>query len=277
MDGSIMDFSCHIWAFDDLRLQEALGTIARMGFRYVDLGTGAHFSPARALDNDERKAMFREFQDNLARYNLRVADLYLFLPRISLDDEKKRKRDILLFKALLPFAKAFGASGVTVTSGLSHPDEDDDAWQRMVDALREMVSAAQTMDMPISVEPHLDSMVATIPRIERLMGAVDGLQLTLDWAQLVRQGIKHKAITALLPHTRHIQMRQATAKKLQVPFDKGNIKLEEVVAALQAAQYAGFVSVEYMRTEGWHGMELVNNVVECTRIRDALRHARDNP
>jgi sugar phosphate isomerase/epimerase len=271
-----MEFSCHIWAFDDLQLQEALGTIARLGFRYVDIGTGTHFNPSRALDNAERKAMFNEFRRELELFNLAVADMYLFLPRISLNDKAKRNRDILLFKALLPFAKAFGASGVTVTSGLVHPKTDKEAWQLMVDALQQMVTAAHEVEIPLSVEPHLDSMVFTIERIERVLDAVPGLQLTLDWAQLVCQGIKHKAITALLPHTRHIQIRQAAKKKLQVPFEQGIIDIAEFVSSLKAADYNGFVSVEYMQTVGWHGMMKVNPIVECARMRDALREARDS-
>ena len=37
-----MEFACHTWGFHDRTLGNALGTIARMGFRYVDLGTGPH-------------------------------------------------------------------------------------------------------------------------------------------------------------------------------------------------------------------------------------------
>lgn len=271
-----MEFSCHIWAFDDLRLQEAIGTIARLGFRYVDIGTGAHFNLARALDNDERKAMFRELREQLDLFNLDVADMYLFLPRISLADEKKRNRDILLFRALLPFVKAFNASGVTVTSGLVHPESDDEAWQHMVDSLQDMLTIAQEAEIPMSVEPHLDSMVFTIDKIHRLLDSIDGLQLTVDWAHLICQGIKQQAIVDLLPYTRHVQIRQAKKGQLQVPYNEGVIDAGAVVAALQSANYEGFVSMEYMQTVGWHGMKKVNEVLECARMRDALRMARDS-
>jgi sugar phosphate isomerase/epimerase len=271
-----MEFSCHIWAFDNLPLQEALGTIARLGFRYVDIGTGAHFNPTRALDNAERKAMFREFRDALDLYNLQVADMYLFLPRISLNDDNKRSRDMLLFKALLPFAKAFGANGVTVTSGLLHPENDDEAWQRTISALREMYSIAHEAGLPLSVEPHIESMVYTVKHIQRLLAAVDELQLTLDWAQLVSQGIKEQALVDLLPDTRHVQMRQAKKSKLQVPFADGTINAASVVSALQTANYTGFVSVEYMQGKAAQGIMEVNPIVESAKMRDALREARDS-
>ena len=37
-------------------------------------------------------------------------------------------------------------------------------------------------------------MVYTVKQINRLLEAVDGLQLTLDWAQLVSQGISEKLL-----------------------------------------------------------------------------------
>jgi sugar phosphate isomerase/epimerase len=271
-----MEFSCHIWTFDNLPLQEALGTIARLGFRYVDIGTGEHFQLSSALDNAERKVMFREFRDALDMYNLRVADMYLFLPRISLNDETKRSRDILLFKALLPFAKAFGVNGVTVTSGLLHPENDEDAWQRMVEALHEMLHSAHEAGLALSVEPHIESMVYTIMHINRLLEAVDNLQLTLDWAQLVSQGINEKQIVGLLPHTRHVHIRQAKKGKLQVPFADGAITAANVVSALQAASYTGFVSIEYMPAKTVKGIVEVNPIVESAKMRDALREARDS-
>jgi sugar phosphate isomerase/epimerase len=270
-----MEFSCHIWGFNDMRLQEALGTIARLGFRYVDIGTGTHFNPARAIDANERQALFKEIREGLKLYNLKVADMYFFLQRISLNDEQKRSTDLTLFKALLPFAKALGAPGITVTPGLSHPDDDAEAWQRSIDALTQMHETAQEAELALSFEPHLDSMAFTIERIQRLLDAVEGLQLTLDWAHLVCQGIDHQAIIELLPYTRHIQIRQAKVGKLQTSFDAGSIDVAQVMDALFAADYAGCISVEIMQSVGWHGMEKVSSVIECSRMRDALREARD--
>ena len=47
------EFSCHTWAFNDLTLPEALGTIARLGFRYVDIGSGASLNAARAAERPQ--------------------------------------------------------------------------------------------------------------------------------------------------------------------------------------------------------------------------------
>jgi len=270
-----VEISCHSWAFNDLTLPEALGTIARLGFRYVDLGTGPHLNPARAANPETRQAALRELRGDLTMFNLKIADLYLMLPRISVNDEKKRNTDVMLFKAMLPFAQTIRIDGITISPGLVHPEDDTEAWDRTVAALREMQQAAQESQIPLSIEPHLDSMAATPERALQLIEEVEGLQITLDLAQMACQGIKLKKLEELLPHVRHVQLRQARRNKLQTPFDKGKIDLAEFIDALREVNYSGYLGIEYMQTVDWHGMQAVNSIVEVSRMRDELRALRE--
>ncbi len=128
-------------------------------FRYVDIGSGANLNAARAAQNPE--AVAAEIKQDLATFNLKVADLYLMLPRISLDDEDKRQQDLNLFKALLPFAQALNTPGITLSPGLVHPEDDVEARDRSVAALRQMLRQAKEADLRLSIEPHLDSMAST--------------------------------------------------------------------------------------------------------------------
>jgi sugar phosphate isomerase/epimerase len=266
-----MDFACHTWAFNDLTLPEALGTVARLGFRYVDIGSGPHLNAAKAAADPQRIAA--EIRQDLEAFNLKVSDLYLMFPRISSPDEDKRRKDIDLYKALLPFAKALGTAGVTLSPGVTQPEEDTQAYERTAAALREMLSAAG--DLPVSIEPHLDSMAQKPEIALKLVKDVPGLKLTVDWAHLVCQNISHDEIVSLLPHARHVQIRQAARAHLQTPFDRGRIDVRKVVTALVGAKYSGIVCIEYMRMPGWHGMIDVNVIREAAQMRDALRAARD--
>ena len=269
----MLEFACHTWAFTDLTLLESLGTIARMGFRYVDIGSGANLNTARAAENPRKTS--DEIKADLELFNLKVSDLYLMHPRISLADEEKRERDIELFKALVPFALALGTPGITLSPGLAHPAEDEEAWDRTVAALREMVKAGEKAGLRVSIEPHLDSMAQTPDAALKLVKDVPGLSLTLDWAQMVCQDIFHDDIIKLLPQTKHIQIRQAARAQLQVPYDRGRIDAKRVVKDVLESGYEGVICVEYMNTPGWHGMETVNNIRESARMRDELRTARD--
>jgi sugar phosphate isomerase/epimerase len=269
----MMDIACHTWAFNDLTLPEALGTIARLGFRAVDIGSGPSLNTARAAANPRREAA--DLRADLDAYHLKLTDLYLMLPRISLADEARRAKDIDLFRALVPFAAALGAPGITVSPGLAHAAEDVEAFERSADALRQMVEAGKAAGLRLSIEPHLDSMAATPVAALRFIEAVPGLEITLDWAHMLCQNIARDAILSLLPYTRHVQVRQAAPNKLQTPFEAGKLDIQQAVADLRAAGYAGALCVELMNMPGWHGMIAVDAIRESARLRDALRDARD--
>lgn len=269
------EFSCHTWGFNDLTLVEALGTIARMGFRYVDIGTGTHLNLAQLSKSRHRQQRILDLIENLQLFNLQVADLYLMFPRISVDDDKKRETDIALFKALLPIARAINARGVTISTGLIHPEDDTEAYQRTIASLQEMTEFAESREIPLSIEPHLDSMAQTPEQTLKILDDVQGLDITLDWAQLVCQNITDEEIQTLLPRTRHIHIRQAARNQLQVPYNRGRIKPEKVIDILNQADYQGNICIEYMQMIGWHGMVEVDNVIECVAMRDALRDVRN--
>jgi sugar phosphate isomerase/epimerase len=264
-----MKLSSHTWAFTDLTLSEALGTIARMGFRYVDIGSGQSLNANKAAANPRRAAA--EIAEDLALFNLELTDLYLMLPRISAPEEDKRQKEIDLFKALVPFAAALKAGGITVSPGLKQPAEDEEAWSRTVVSLREMYSATQAEGLALSIEPHLDSIAAAPEAALKLVREVEGLRLTLDWAHMVCQDVFHEKIIELLPHARHIQLRQAARNQLQTPFERGRIDIPKVVEALRNANYDGVLCLELMNTPGWHGMMKVDPLRETLKLRDAIK------
>ena len=269
----MIEFACHTWAFNNLTLTEAMGTIARLGFRYIDIGSGANLNAARAAANP--KAVAAEITGDLDTFYLKVSDLYLMLPRISLDDDEKRDSDLNLYQSLLPFAQALGTPGITLSPGLVHPAEDEEAWDRTVAALRQMVKQAGAVGLELSIEPHLDSMAPTPELALKLVNDVRGLKITLDWAHMICQGIALPEIEPLLPYVRHTHVRQATLDKLQTVFDEGKLDLNEIFTALNTASYEGVICIEYMKTPGWHGMVEVDSIEESIRLRDALRRVRD--
>jgi sugar phosphate isomerase/epimerase len=271
----VYEFSCHTWGFNDLTLVEALGTIARMGFRYVDIGTGEHLNLTQLSQSNKRQQLIIDLTEHLKMFNLQVADLYLMLPHISVDDDKKRETDIALFKALFPIARAINAGGVTISTGLIHLEDDTEAYARTVESLTEMTAFAESREIPLSIEPHLDSMAQTPKQVLNILNDVKGLDVTLDWAQLVCQNINDKDIQTLLPRTRHIHIRQAARNQLQVPYDRGRVKPDTVIKMLNQADYQGKLCIEYMQMIGKHGMIEVDEMVECVAMRDALREARD--
>lgn len=271
-----MDFSCHTSAFQHLSLTEALGTVARLGFRCVDLGNNAHLNTARAAAEPRKLAV--EIRQDLDAFDLRISDFSLPLPRISLADADRRSKEIETFKSLLPFIQALGAPGVSVSPGLAHPPDDAEAYTRARDGLREMLDAGQKAGLHVSVVPHMDSMAQTPDALKRLLKDVPGLSLTLDWSVLVVQDVSHDDIAALLPDARHVTLRQAARAQLQLPYERGRIEPSRVLGALHTANYSGVIGINYLKmTDGTqsHGLIEVNTIRESARLRDELKKARD--
>lgn len=268
----MMQIACHAWAYNNLPLREAIGTIARLGFRSIDLGTGPHIDVIAAARSPEKYglAVRRVVED----FNLSVSDLYLLLPHVNSPDPARREAQLLLFRHLIPFAIELGTPGITVSPGLLQPDGPEHSLARTVPALQRIVDATENTDLRISFEPHLDSSAATPDHVILLVEAVPGLSLTLDVAHLVAQGITWRNIRMLFEHTAHVHVRQARRDRLQVPFEKGKLDLEQLMVDLAEADYHGVISVEYMTTFGWHGMMEVNITQEIVKTRDALRDLR---
>lgn len=267
-----MYIACHAWAYDNVNLHEAIGTIARLGFRAVDIGSGPHFNLGEvAQDPAGHAASIRQITDD---FNMEIADVYLVMTHINSPDPATRNTRLRLFDRLLTFAQALDAGGVTISPGIVHQDRLEHSFARAIPCLQYMSDVAQSRQIRLSFEPHLDSIAPNPKSAAQLMQAIPSLTMTLDIAHWVAQGISWKAIEPMLDHTSHIQLRQAANNKLQTPFDQGKIDITQLLESLDNHGYEGGISIEYMNAVGWHGMMEVDVTREIATMRDALRETR---
>ncbi|MBI5957139.1 MAG: sugar phosphate isomerase/epimerase [Chloroflexi bacterium] len=267
-----MRIACHAWAYNNLPLEEAVGTIARLGFRYIDLGTGPHLDAARAAAQPEAEAA--TILKLLKQFDLVLTDLYLMLPLINAADPAQRETQISLFERLIPFAAALGTPGVTISPGLIQKDGADHSLARAIPALLRMLQSAEDTDLRISFEPHMDSVAQKPEQARLLLEAVPGLSITLDYSHFICQGIVRREIEPLMEYVAHVQVRQAKRGVLQTAYDDGTLNIPELLQDLHNTGYRGALTVEYMTTFGWHKMKEVKISTETVRTRDALRAAR---
>ncbi len=267
----MINIACHTGGLSDLSLEQALSTIARLGFRYVDL---AHVDLARAAAQPDVEAA--AVHALLKEFNLSLTDLYLPLPMINAPDPAEREAALAQFEALLPFAAALYTPGITLSPGLVHEDGQDHSFARSVAGLLRMKRAAETAipGMRLSIEPQADSVTEFPEDALMLLECVPGLRLTLDYAHFLYLGMSHKDITKLLGQAAHLHLRQAVKNRLQTSFELGRLEVREVVEALKEAGYRGSVAIEYLNTPGEHGAVAVNVIEETVKTRDALRNAR---
>lgn len=267
-----MRIACHAWTFNNLPLEDAVSSVARLGFRYIDLGSGPHLDVRRAAAEPDAQAS--AVLSLLARFDLTLTDLYLLLPFTNASEPARREAELELFEKLIPFVVALGTPGITVSPGLIHKDGLDPSLARAVPALLRMVKAAEEIDLRISFEPHMDSVAQKPDHARLLLEAVPGLSVTLDYAHFACQGIVRREVEPLMEHVAHVHIRQAKRKALQTPHNDGTIDLAELVQDLHDADYRGALTVKYMTTFGWHGMKEMNVTQEAVRTRDHLRELR---
>jgi len=267
-----MRIACHAWAYNTLPLEDAVGTIARLGFRYIDLGTGPHLDVGRAAAYPEAEAA--TILRLLEKFELTLTDLYLMLPHTNAPDPVQRETQLTLFGRLIPFAVALGTPGITVSPGLVHKDGPDHSLARAIPALLKMLQAAEDTDLRISFEPHLDSVAQKPEQAHLLIEAVPGLSITLDYAHFICQGTVRREVEPLMEHVAHVHIRQAKRNVLQTRHDDGTMNIQQLLQDLQNVGYRGALTVEYMTTFGWHGMKEISISSETVRTRDVLRAAR---
>jgi len=309
----MFELACHTWGFSDLALDDAVQTIARLGFNYIDLGSGPHLDLDVAAKNPRREVL--RIGTLLEDFHLQITDVYLLLPALASADEGRRLYEVKLFERLLPFILELGAPGVTLSPGIETPEITEarlprpeaiqlhppdkgppdaeivtyarthppggpgeafgpGAFEHAVDSFQRIVELAEDTDLRISIEPHLDSVAATPEKALALLEAVPGLSLTLDWAQFTAQGIAVREIEPLLQHTAHVQVRQAARGRLQTPYHEGTLDLRQALSLLVTSDYRGAISVEFMNRAGWHGLAALDIVRETGLIRDEIRAIR---
>lgn len=264
----MMHLACHAWAFNHLLLDEALGTIARLGFQAVDIGSGPHLNMEEAIQEPEQTA--NHIQALLDDFHLRLTDLYIMLPYINAPDSERREQEMVRFEKLIPFITTLGTPGITVLPGVVTEDGPDHALARAIPALQRMVDAVEDADFRLSVETHFKSPASTPQRARLLLEAVPGLSLTLDLAHFVAQGIPWTAIRELFEYTAHIQVRQAAPRSIQSRFEDGVLNIGQLIEDLVEADYHGALSVEYLVSKE----QPLAITQEIVKTRDALRQAR---
>jgi len=267
-----LPLACHAWAFNDRSLEDAAGTAARLGFRYIDIGSGPHLNLEQAATHPGREA--QRIQEILGRYELEISDVYFMLPYINAPDPKRRAAQLALFERLIPFAIALGTPGITISPGVLHPDGVEHSLARSLPALLRMNRIVADTELRLSFEPHMDSAITTPERALLVVETIPGLSITLDYAHFLVQGYRLTDLPPLLQHAAHVHIRQVVKGRLQTAHDKGRLDLQSVMRDLILSDYHGALTVEYMTTVGWHGMMQVNIPNETTATRDDLRLLR---
>lgn len=245
----------------DLRLDDALGLLADLGYEGVGLTLDhMHLDPL-APHLAARTARVARRLDALGlAVTVETGARYVLDPRrkhgpslLDPDPADRGRRVDLLLRAVR-VAADLGAHAVHCFSGVTPPDTGEDtAWKRLTEALDPVVEAAAAARVPLAVEPEPGHLVATLAgfhRLRRALGDPEPLGLTLDLGhcQCLEPLPPAQCVREAAPWLRHVQiedMRRGVHEHL--PFGEGEIDFPPVLAALAGSGYRGLTVVELPR------------------------------
>jgi sugar phosphate isomerase/epimerase len=244
-----MALACSTTVASDRPLDEALGRIAALGVRHVDLlamDGWAHVSP-RELARDWDRASNR-VAAALRKHGLELAALNT-APSVPVDrrDVEANARRAAETMGLIRLMKAHG---VKVASLQPKCDDPDRPWRETLEAaaatFRDQVALAAAAGVVFGVELHEGSPFEGLVQSKALLDAVPGLAVTYDPSHPVMQGIPLADTAWLVARAAHVHVRDAARDRMCVPMGKGSVDFEWVLAELGKCGYRGHVAIEYL-------------------------------
>lgn len=268
-----------------LRPEFVLDLIAELdlaGVSLASIGGVTARTPEQVAADPERWG--ERVGEALAARALAPADVFLIPDgalvgmTVNHPDAFERERSDALFGAFLRYARRVGSTGMTILPGMPFGGE---AWgrsfARSVDGLRRRLELAREHGLRLSVEPHIastqpyaGSIADTPQRVQELLHAVPGLELTLDYGHFNVQGIPDRDVEPLLAHARHFHMRGGARGLVQTRFEDNVTDFGRVLDVMAAVGYDGWVEFEYVH-DARPGCSHCDNLQEVRKFRDFVR------
>lgn len=251
------------FSFGDLTLEASARVLQEIGFDLADVGAGwdsyHQILPQEAVDDPDGQA--ERLRRVMGEHGLGVSELFImhFGKPINHPDPGVRAWTRRMFEGITTFARKAGFDSVMMIPGHVHDELGQTAAQAFdlsVETLRGMVAVAEGKDLRCNIEPCIGSIAQHPADAVRLVKAVPGLGLTLDYAHQVQLGLGHEEIEVLHPHARHFHAKQSAPGAFQARVDEGVIDFRRILRKLREDGYDGVVCVEFVTSQavlaaGW--------------------------
>jgi sugar phosphate isomerase/epimerase len=241
------------FSFGDLTLEESVEVVREIGFTLVDVGAGWNnyhqILPQEAVEDPEGQA--KRLRRVMEEHGLEISELFImhFGKPINHPDPEVRQWTRGMFEGMATFAQKAGFESVMMIPGHVHDDlgqTPQQAFDTSVKELRTMAAMAGEKDLQCNIEPCVGSIAEQPADAIKLVEAVPGLGLTLDYAHQVQLGLSHDEIEVLHPYARHFHAKQSAPGAFQARPDEGTIDFGRIIRKLKADNYNGVVCVEFV-------------------------------
>jgi sugar phosphate isomerase/epimerase len=176
-----------------------------------------------------------------------IASMDLVGLAVNHPDADERRRSALFFREMLDFTASTKVDGLTILPGMPFEREPwETSFERSCEELAWRVDEARLRGLRLSVEPHHGSIVEKPDTAARLVAAVPGLELTLDYGHFTEQGIPDAEVEPLLEHTRLMHLRPCRPGYVQSRVQDNTIDFERIVDRLGELGFDGWLAIEFV-------------------------------
>ncbi len=261
------------WSFVGATLPESAAIWQALGIEAMDLiAVPGGLLDSRAIERDPEGQARRVTGAGLPLSNL----LYIFGDGfddrpVNSADENVRAANRETFKQVLRFCKAahipsvLGLPGVD-QAGVTH----EEAVELSAAAMNELAALAAAEDVLFLFEPHVESVLESPFDTLTFLQQNPALKIVLDYSHFMAQGYDPGTVDPLGPYAGHVHLRHACNGKLQARWADGDLDLHAVVEVLDAADYNGYLTLEYEH-DPWMDCDQVDVMTESIKMRDEMR------
>jgi sugar phosphate isomerase/epimerase len=238
-------------------LLDAVRVLGEIGYQSVAITIDHHALPPGRPWTGQQLAELRRLLESFGMESvIETGARYLLdpwhkhQPTLMSPDPEGRRRRMEFYRHALRMAGELGSRCVSLWSGqLLDGASEQEAMDRLIDGLAELVEQSRACGVPIGLEPEPGMFIDTLARYEAVLGRLDApeLRLTLDMGHLICQGetpperyIRQWAARLVNIHLE--DMRPGRHEHLM--FGEGEVPLGPVLSALADVGYTGGVHVE---------------------------------
>jgi sugar phosphate isomerase/epimerase len=267
-----MKLSLTSWSLPACTLQEAADISKALGVNALDVGLFYR----SALDRKEIIADPQSVADKLRSLGIAIPNYYhLFgsdLAERNLAMPGTIEQNMADFEQVMRFCDLAGIPTVFVLPGLVNPGQSrNDALLESAHSLNALMRIAARSKTVLTIEAHVHSYLESPSMVLQLLGRVDGLKLTLDYAHFVCLGYRQEDIDPLAPFAAHVHLRQARPGVLQAKSNEGAINMNAMFGTLRDAGYQGALSLEYVHQD-YMATRYDDVLTETISLRDQFRN-----
>lgn len=249
----------------------ALGAMAELGFRYVELEGASAYDNLHEL-SDRR----HEIKALCERLGLQVVNFCPVIPELVSLDPAQRERAFANFKLAVELATYFQCATIQIDSytpplrfvgeqpykemlnyGLEFRVEVDPAfdweeqWRVLVDTFKHCAAEAQQANLPFCLEPRVGEIISNTDALLRLMDHVDAANFgaVLDTAhQHAQKEILPLSVEKLGQRIRYLHVADNDGRiNEHKALGEGTVDWEGIFTALRKHRFAGYVAIDIGR------------------------------